>query len=44
LLIDGGDADRLLPLLDLPALRVYDSVLRGLMVWSDAQMRGTPSG
>lgn len=44
LLLDGGDADRLLPLLDVPALRVHDSVLRGLLVWSDAQMPGAVSG
>lgn len=36
LLLDGGDAAMLLPLLDLPAELAADSVLRGLLVWSDA--------
>ncbi|MBE1159045.1 type III pantothenate kinase [Dyella acidiphila] len=35
LLLDGGDADLLLPLLDVPAEVAADSVLRGLLVWAD---------
>ena len=34
LLLDGGDAANLLPLLDLPAELAADSVLRGLHVWA----------
>jgi type III pantothenate kinase len=36
LLLDGGDAPALLPLLGLPAEVAADSVLRGLLVWADA--------
>ncbi|GGA10309.1 type III pantothenate kinase [Dyella caseinilytica] len=36
LLLDGGDADALLPLLNVPAEVAADSVLRGLLVWADA--------
>jgi type III pantothenate kinase len=35
LLVDGGDATRLLPLLAMPAEQVSDSVLRGLAVWAN---------
>ncbi|GLQ49372.1 type III pantothenate kinase [Dyella flava] len=35
-LLDGGDATLLLPLLDLPAEVAADSVLRGLLVWADS--------
>jgi type III pantothenate kinase len=34
LLLDGGDAATLLPLLDVPAELAADSVLRGLHVWA----------
>ena len=36
LLLDGGDAITLLPLLDVPAELAADSVLRGLLVWADS--------
>jgi type III pantothenate kinase len=36
LMLDGGDADALLPLLNVPADVAADSVLRGLLVWVDA--------
>lgn len=36
LLLDGGDAAALLPLLDVPAELAADSVLRGLLVWADS--------
>lgn len=36
LLLDGGDAPALLPLLGMPADVAADSVLRGLLVWADA--------
>jgi type III pantothenate kinase len=36
LLLDGGDADALLPLLGVPAELAADSVLRGLLVWADS--------
>ena len=41
LLLDGGDADALLPLLGVPAQVAADSVLRGLLVWADSH---PPSG
>jgi type III pantothenate kinase len=34
--LDGGDAEALMPLLDVPADIAPDSVLRGLLVWADA--------
>ena len=42
LILDGGDAATLLPLLALPAQLVRDGVLRGLAVW--AQMPDAPPG
>jgi type III pantothenate kinase len=36
LVLGGGDADSLLPLLSLPARLGPDGVLRGLAVWADA--------
>jgi type III pantothenate kinase len=36
LLLDGGDAATLLPLLSVPAELATDSVLRGLLVWADS--------
>lgn len=36
LLLDGGDAEALLPLLGVPAELAADSVLRGLLVWADS--------
>lgn len=37
LLLDGGDAAALLPLLDIPVELAADSVLRGLNVWAGSQ-------
>lgn len=37
LILGGGDAARLLPLLSLPARLSQDGVLRGLVVWANAQ-------
>ncbi|WP_158883315.1 type III pantothenate kinase [Rhodanobacter sp. L36] len=34
LILSGGDADRLLPLISIPADRIHDGVLRGLAVWA----------
>ena len=42
LILDGGDAATLLPLLSLPAQLTRDGVLRGLAVW--AQMPAAPPG
>jgi type III pantothenate kinase len=36
LLLDGGDAAALLPLLGMPGELAADSVLRGLLVWADS--------
>jgi len=36
LLLDGGDAEAVISLLDLPAEHAADSVLRGLLVWAAA--------
>jgi type III pantothenate kinase len=41
LLLDGGDAATLLPLLDMPAELVPDSVLRGLLVWAHSHPAST---
>ncbi len=38
LILDGGDAPRLAPLLSLPVQVGQDSVLRGLALWADAHM------
>ncbi len=38
LIVGGGDAARLLPLLSLPARLSEDAVLRGLAVWADAHI------
>lgn len=38
LILDGGDAAQLVPLLSLPVQIGRDSVLRGLALWADAQM------
>ncbi|CAM5632173.1 type III pantothenate kinase [Rhodanobacter lindaniclasticus] len=38
LILDGGDATQLVPLLSLPVQIGKDSVLRGLALWADAQM------
>jgi type III pantothenate kinase len=43
LLLDGGDAPRLAPLLSLPAQMASDSVLRGLALWADAHMPAAAS-
>ena len=37
LILGGGDAATLMPLLSLPARLSQDSVLRGLAVWANAQ-------
>lgn len=36
LLLDGGDAEALVPLLGVPGELAADSVLRGLLVWADS--------
>lgn len=38
LILGGGDAERLMPLLGLPVQLSQDGVLRGLALWADAQM------
>ena len=38
LVLGGGDAAILLPLLSLPAQLSHDGVLRGLAVWADTQV------
>jgi type III pantothenate kinase len=38
LVLGGGDAVILLPLLSLPAQLSHDGVLRGLAVWADTQV------
>jgi type III pantothenate kinase len=38
LLLDGGDAATLLPLLSIPSELATDSVLRGLLVWADSHV------
>ncbi len=43
LILGGGDAEALLPLLALPARLSSDSVLRGLAVWSDAHSPLAPA-
>lgn len=42
LLLAGGDAVQLLPLLSLPARLSQDAVLRGVAVWADAQRPEPP--
>ncbi|GAB2586264.1 type III pantothenate kinase [Dyella jejuensis] len=37
-LLDGGDAAAILPLLTVPAEIAADSVLRGLLVWADSHL------
>ena len=44
LLLDGGDAGTLLPLLSLPVRLSRDGVLRGLAVWADTQMAASQPG
>ncbi|MDE2308589.1 MAG: type III pantothenate kinase [Xanthomonadaceae bacterium] len=44
LVLDGGDAARLAPLLSLPAQLSRDGVLRGLAVWADTQPAQSPPG
>ncbi|OOG55494.1 type III pantothenate kinase [Rhodanobacter sp. C03] len=44
LLLDGGDAATLLPLLSLPAQLSRDGVLRGLALWADTQMVAASAG
>ena len=43
LILDGGDAERLMPILELPVQLGQDGVLRGLALWADAQMASSPS-
>lgn len=38
LILGGGDAERLMPILGLPVQLSQDGVLRGLALWADAQM------
>lgn len=42
LVLDGGDAAQLLPLLSVPARLTQDSVLRGLEQWADMHMNTRP--
>ena len=44
LILGGGDAARLAPLLSLPAQLSHDGVLRGLAVWSATQVAPSPPG
>lgn len=44
LILGGGDAERLLPLLSLPARLGKDTVLRGLAVWANARVETSPAG
>ena len=43
LILGGGDAEAVLPLLAVPARLTSDSVLRGLAVWSDAHSPLAPA-
>jgi len=43
LVLGGGDAEALLPLVSVPARLSTDSVLRGLVVWSDAHSPLAPA-
>ncbi len=43
LVLGGGDAEALLPLVSVPALLSTDSVLSGLVVWSDAHSPLAPA-
>ncbi|WP_430387452.1 type III pantothenate kinase [Dyella sp. 20L07] len=43
LVLGGGDAEALLPLLSMPAKLSSDAVLRGLAVWSDAHFPLEPA-
>ena len=43
LILGGGDAEALLPLVSVPARLSTDSVLRGLVVWSDAHSPVAPA-
>ncbi|WP_426700911.1 type III pantothenate kinase [Rhodanobacter sp. Col0626] len=44
LILGGGDAEQLLPLLSLPAQLGSDTVLRGLAVWANAQVKTSLAG
>lgn len=44
LILGGGDAEALLPLLSLPAQLGRDTVLRGLAVWANAQVAAETAG
>lgn len=44
LILGGGDAERLLPLISLPAQLGRDTVLRGLAVWANARVETSPAG
>lgn len=43
LILDGGDAQQLVPLLSMPAQLSKDSVLRGLALWAQAHLPPTPN-
>lgn len=43
LILDGGDAQQLVPLLSMPAQLGQDSVLRGLVLWANAHMSSSPN-
>jgi type III pantothenate kinase len=44
LILGGGDAERLAPLLSLPTQLSHDAVLRGLAVWSGTHLAASPPG
>ncbi|OOG66362.1 type III pantothenate kinase [Rhodanobacter sp. B04] len=44
LVLGGGDAEALLPLLSLPVRLSHDGVLRGLALWADAQVPASSPG
>jgi type III pantothenate kinase len=44
LILGGGDAERLAPLLSLPTQLSHDAVLRGLAVWSGTHLVSSPPG
>ena len=43
LILDGGDAPQLAPLLSIPAQLTKDSVLRGLVLWAEAHLSSSPN-
>jgi type III pantothenate kinase len=43
LILDGGDAQQLVPLLSMPAQLSKESVLRGLALWAQAHLPPAPN-